>query len=224
MTDQMPSDASNTNTGNDASQPAEGQAPFAHDVLYGNSEQAQSNDQQNVVEKTTDVESKSDEQQSEDTAEAAYEFKPPEGKQYDPDTIKGFEEIAKETKIAPKDAQKILDKMGPLMEAKQAKFQEQVKQAWIEAVVTDKEIGGDKLSASLEVAKKAVTAFGPPEFGKWLSDSGLGNHPVMIKLLYNVGKNMSGDRYVGQTSTASVNPKSMGFNDLANALYSNQSN
>ena len=154
-------------------------------------------------------------------APEAYEFKAQEGREFDPEVMKSFSEIAKELDLPQDAAQKVLDKVTPKILERQMQALENVRNEWAENARTDKEFGGDKLNDNLVVAKKALDSFGTPELRKLLNESGLGNHPEMIRLMYRAGKAISEDRFVGGTRGGQKSgPK--GFNDLASALYSNQ--
>jgi hypothetical protein len=86
---------------------------------------------------------------------------------------------------------------------------------------TDQEFGGEKLSENLSVAKKALDAFGTPELRKLLDDSGLGNHPEVIRMMYRAGKAISEDRFVGGSPGGQKGSGFRSMDDLANALYAN---
>lgn len=154
-------------------------------------------------------------------APEVYEFKAPEGQTFDPEVMNSFSEIAKELNLPQDAAQKMVDKVAPKILERQMQALENVRNEWAESARTDKEFGGDKLNDNLVVAKKALDSFGTPELRKLLNESGLGNHPEMIRLMYRAGKAISEDRFVGGTRGGQkAGPK--GFNDLASALYSNQ--
>lgn len=126
-----------------------------------------------------------------------YEFKAPEGQEFDPDVLGEFSEAAKDANLSNDAAQKMLDRIAPAMAAKQAKVIEDGKAAWAESSKADKEFGGDKLNENLAVAKKARDAFGTPELKSLLDESGLGNHPEVIRFFFRAGKAISEDNFVG---------------------------
>lgn len=146
-----------------------------------------------------------------------YEFKAPEGKEFDPAVIEPFSELAKELDLPQEAAQKILDKMGPLLETRQVQALEAARTEWANTSQSDKEFGGEKLTENLSVAKKALDSFGTPELRELLNKSGLGNHPEVIRFMYRTGKAISEDRFVG----GSVGQPSA-TRDAANALYPSQ--
>lgn len=159
-----------------------------------------------------------------------YEFKAPEGVQLDATVVDEFSAVAKELGLPQDAAQKVIDKLAPAM-AKQnlatvTAAMDQASTRWVEAVHSDKEIGGDKLQENLAVAKKALDRFGTPELRALLGKfdpkanpmgTGLGNHPEIIKAFYRAGKSISEDRPV----PGGVAP-SKGERDAAKALYPTQ--
>jgi hypothetical protein len=160
-----------------------------------------------------DQESKTAEQQ----APEKYEFKDIEGAAIDSNTLTSFSEVAKELNLSQDAAQKILDKVAPVMAQQQAEAIENLSTQWVQGVQSDKEIGGDKLQQNLAVAKKAMDTFGTPELRTLLNASRLGNHPEIIRVFYRAGKAISQDNFVAGGS-GSVN----GMKDAAKALYPNQ--
>ena len=121
--------------------------------------------------------------------------------------------------------QKVIDKVAPIMQAKQAKVVEEVKTEWANDSQSDSEFGGENLKSNLEIAKSSLNAFGTDALKSLLEESGLGNHPEVIRFMYRAGKAISEDSYVGNSEGAmgkSNVPKD--FNGIANALYSNQQN
>lgn len=152
-----------------------------------------------------------------------YEFKAPEGRHFDNEVISSFSEIAKELNLTQESAQKMLDKVGAKIEERQAQRFSAVSQEWAQASQADKEFGGDKITANLAIAKKALDAFGTPELRSLLNESGLGNHPELIRFFYRAGKSISEDQYVVMGGTANNSrPTVKDFASAASALYSNQ--
>lgn len=129
-------------------------------------------------------------------APESYEFKAPEGVTLDDTVIGAFSEVAKTLDLPQDKAQQVLDKMAPAIASRQAEQFAAARTEWTNTSKADKEFGGDKLSENLAVAKKALDAFSTPELRTLLEDSGLGNHPEVIRMFYRTGKAMSEDRFV----------------------------
>ena len=149
-----------------------------------------------------------------------YEFKAPDGQQFDPKVIESYAEVAKELNLSQDAAQKMLDKLGPVIQTRQAEQVEAIRSQWAEDAKADKEFGGDKLTENLASAKKALDQFGNAELRTLLNESGLGNHPEVIRFMVRAGKAISEDRYVGGGQGGKTGPRT--FNDQAAALYPNQ--
>lgn len=151
-----------------------------------------------------------------------YEFKAPEGRNFDNEVISSFSEIAKELNLSQDSAQKMLDKVGSKMVERQQAHLAAISQEWAQASQADKEFGGDNIQSNLAVAKKALDAFGTPELRSLLNESGLGNHPELIRFFYRAGKSISEDQYVVTGGTTGANkPAVRDFATAAAALYSN---
>lgn len=145
-----------------------------------------------------------------------YEFKAVEGAEVGAETLAEFSEVAKDLGLSQDAAQKILDRMAPSIARRQAEAVETARVQWADAARADKEFGGDKLPENLAVAKKALDAFGTPELRTLLNESGLGNHPEVIRVLYRAGKAISEDGIVAGTRA----PQS--DSDPARRLFPNQ--
>lgn len=151
-------------------------------------------------------------------APETYEFKAPEGQQFDTTFLKTFEETARELNLSQDNAQKIIDKLSPVLQQTQMERIEAVRNEWADTAKVDKEFGGDKLNENLAVAKQALDKFGTPELKQLMNESGLGNHPEVVRFFYRAGKAISEDTVVtGNKGNSSGAPKT--FNDFADKLY-----
>lgn len=154
-----------------------------------------------------------DKEQKPEGAPEKYEFKPPEGQELDTAALEQFEPIARELNLTNEQAQKMVDLYGtkimPMVQKQQAEAWQAQTEEWAATVKADKEIGGDKLTANLGVAQRALDTFGTPALKEYLNGTGLGNHPELVKAFVKVGKAMSEDGVVtgkesGQRSAAEV--------------------
>jgi hypothetical protein len=153
-------------------------------------------------------------------APEAYEFKAPEGRVFDSEVMASYSQVAKELNLSQESAQRLLDAVGPKMAERQMAMIEATRNGWADNSKSDREFGGEKLSENLSVAKKALDAFGTTELRTLLNETGLGNHPELIRFMFRAGKAISEDRMVtGAATQAKAGPRS--FADLAEALYSN---
>ena len=185
--------------------------------------------QEQQVSDETSVVSETSEQETKQGAPENYEFNSKVAdapQELDSEVLNAFGDVAKELNLPQEDAQKVLDKVAPVIQERQAKMLEQVRADWASESQSDEEFGGEALNENLNVAKQALDAFGTDAFKSLLQETGFGNHPEIIRFMYRAGKAISEDSYVGNSQGA--NPRGSNipkdFNGIANALYSNQRN
>ena len=99
-------------------------------------------------------------------------------------------------------------------EAATQQFEQQVSE-WGDTARSDKEIGGEQFDANVAIALEARDKFGTPEMTQVLNDSGLGNHPEIIRFFYRVGKGLAEPGL--ETGADRPAPS----RNLANSLYGN---
>lgn len=157
-----------------------------------------------------------DKEQKQEGAPEKYEFKPAEGLELDTSALEQFEPIARELNLTNEQAQKMVDLYGmkimPMVQKQQSEAWQKTTEQWAADVKADKEIGGDKLTANLSAAQRALEQFGDPELKEYLDSTGLGNHPALVKAFIKVGKAMSEDKVV-------TGGHESGGSDLISAFY-----
>lgn len=197
---------------------SEGTATASEGLLFGSEEQTATTATVETTEATTTEETTTEPARK---APETYEFKAPEGKEFDKGFLDAFTEQAKELDLTQEQAQKLLDTMDAKVAEVNTARVESVRSEWLEASRIDKEFGGDKLNENLSFAKTALEKFGSPEFKTLLKDSGLGNHPEILRTLYRVGKAMADDNIVTGNKPGTTKESPRDFNSIANALYPN---
>jgi hypothetical protein len=131
------------------------------------------------------------------------DFTAPEGVKLDAEVSGEFKSLAKELNLPQETAQKVADlgvKLAQKWQAQQTAALGEAAAKWATDSQADKEFGGDKLQENLATAKKALDTFGSPELKTLLNESGLGNHPEVIRLLFKAGTAISEDRLVAGKS------------------------
>jgi len=146
--------------------------------------------------------------------EVKYEFKDvPEG--YD---VAGLEKFARENKIPPEIAQKFVEREKAAAAATSSKmadtFKELATKGWIDQLKADKEVGGKNWDASIVTVKRANDTL-PDSIKKEIDENGLGNNPILFKVLRHFGAGLKEDSFVrGQQAS--------GERTLAERLYGNK--
>lgn len=155
-------------------------------------------------------------------AEVVYEFKMPDGVELKSEAVDELKATAKEFGLTQEQAQRIADlgvKQAQGFAAQLVEQQKSLTTQWAEETTTDKEIGGDKLSENLGVAKKALDSFGTPALKTLLNQSGLGNHPEVVRFMVKAGKAISED---GHLVTGAAAQADRANTPIENRLYPNQ--
>ena len=166
-------------------------------------------------EKPADGDKPKDEEQKQEGAPEKYEFTAGEGVELDSEALKDFEPVARDLNLTNEQAQKLVDAYPKILagvQQRQAEAWQKQTEGWAETVKADKEIGGDKLTANLSAAQRALEQFGDPELKEYLDSTGLGNHPALVKAFIKVGKAMSEDKVV-------TGGHESGGSDLISAFY-----
>ena len=132
----------------------------------------------------------------------------PEGFQRNDENLKAMTDVLGDTALSPQDrAQALIDLHTTAMQDMSAKVDQQwqdERSKWVEATKALPKIGGDNLDASLGKIARLIEEFGKTtdaqgvvskdlgnEFRQVLDDSGLGDHPTIVRFLVNVADSFS---------------------------------
>lgn len=124
------------------------------------------------------------------------EFKIPDGMKIDEKKMASFKTVAKELGLTKDQAQKLVDMDAQNIQNADNAFREMQKK-WKED--TMKELG-ENAEQKLGEAAAAFKRFGDDEFVKLLKDTGLENHPAMVRVFRNIGSKLAVDKTVPGTS------------------------
>ncbi len=106
---------------------------------------------------------------------------------------------AKEKGLSQDEAQSLLERehavVAAYVDAERSKLEIQ-KDEWVKLSNADKEFGGEKFKQSVELAHRVLAKHGSQALKGALNETGLGNHPELIRLLVRIGKGMADDSAV----------------------------
>lgn len=125
-------------------------------------------------------------------ADSYQDFALPNGVTADPDLMGAFRDVAAQHGLSQDAAQAMMDLYGRTVDAGQQHHSEVTAQ-WASDVRADAELGGAKLDAVAGTANAALKAYGSPELVQLLNQTGLGNHPEVVRAFYRAGKALSED-------------------------------
>jgi len=147
------------------------------------------------------------------------DFTMPEGMELDTQTLEAFTPIAKELNLTQEQAQKLVslyaDQLNGMQKAQVDAFAEQ-KNQWVAEIAADPEIGGADNAKNVGIAKKALQMFAGDELSQWLHETGLSDHPAMVRAWYRVGKAIEEDKVrTGEANRQPVSQAHTLYPDLA---------
>lgn len=132
---------------------------------------------------------------SQDGAPEEYDFSSifegEDAPQLNEETLKEFTSLLKEDNLTQEQANRY---MGMAQKLQQQWLNEvtqhhvNTRADWRQQAQVDAEFGGDKFKENLALAKQARDEFGSENLGKLLDETGLGDHPEVIRFFVNVGK------------------------------------
>ncbi len=137
--------------------------------------------------------------------EVKYEFKAPEG--YD---TKELETFAKDAKLSPEAAQKILDRdvasRLAFNKAQEAEFKNLSEKVWPAEIYNDPKLGGPNIEKTRLNVMKAWQEV-PKEVREEITGVGYHTNPMLIKLLNHFGQMTKEDRIAGPPTNQSPSSK-----------------
>lgn len=130
---------------------------------------------------------------------AEYDLKLPEGAFLKDEQVAQVASFAKEQGLTQAQAQAFLERenatQGAWKESQAAEVRQTV-DGWYKATESDAEVGGQAFKESVLAAHRAIERFGTPALKQAFEESGLGNHPELVRIFSRIGKAMSDDKLV----------------------------
>ncbi len=129
-----------------------------------------------------------------------YTFSTPEGQpDLQTETLTQFTDLARQLGLSNAKAQAALDwyRENILLgiNRRQQDLQQTVTQGWQQEIREDRELGGEKMKQTLRTAQGLIKEYPrSAEFTKMLNETGIGNHPEMVRFIHHWGKGLQEDR------------------------------
>ena len=146
------------------------------------------------------------------------DFELPGDMELDAATLEKAAPVFEELGLTKEQAQKLVSIQAESVQAagqKQAEAFQNTMEEWKTQAQNDKEYGGDSFEENVKIAQSAVNKLGTPELKKLLEDTGVGNHPEVVRFMYKVGK-LTAEDVPGNESTVTSQAK-----DRVSILYPN---
>jgi hypothetical protein len=166
-----------------------------------------------TVDKTDDPDKSKEGEKSDDDKKTAdgppekYEFELPDGMELDTALAEKADPIFRELNLTNEQAGKLAKLVAEQRisegQAQQDAYAKQM-QDWADETQADKEIGGTALESNVKFAHQFIGQYGSPELKALLRDTGLGNHPELVRVFVRAGKAMAEDGGVSGKSTGAT--------------------
>lgn len=191
------------------------------EVLYGKKEEAVKESKVETKTEETKVEAdkvqdksaeaKAQEEGAKPKEEVKYDLKLPEGTLLTQSEVDKIVSFAKEQGLSQESAQKLVEREHEILanyKNNQDQQYEQLREQFYKQVESDKELGGDNLKATAELARRALNKFAPDSIKKFFAESPHGNNPDVIRMFRDIGKAMQDDKIVlsGTQSPPALSP------------------
>ena len=126
-----------------------------------------------------------------------YDFSLPEGMAIDEKLAEAMSPVLKDIGLTRGQAQALAGALAAHRQAEAAHGAHEwadIQTGWVNSARKDSEIGGARWDASVAVAQGALARFGTPGLKTFLTESGGGNHPEVIRFMARVGSAIAEDR------------------------------
>lgn len=128
-----------------------------------------------------------------------YELKVPDGSALKADRVEKIVAEAKAQGLSQEAAQALVQREHEVatetLVAQKSEY-DRVSAGWLDESKKDSEIGGTDFNKNVELASRVVKKFGTEQFQKTLNDTGLGNHPELVRVFTRIGRVLSEDSLV----------------------------
>jgi hypothetical protein len=148
----------------------------------------------------------------------SYELVAPDGVTLDAASVEAATPVFKELGLTNEQANKLVPIATQMAQRIQDQANQQIisqvaadRKAWLDTAKADPELGGSKWNETVTIAASALDKLGFPKgapFRVLLDESGLGNHPEMIRAFSKMGRAMGESGFVreGQSTAAEQHP------------------
>lgn len=146
------------------------------------------------------TETKADTKKAEPVDYAKWSPKAVEGVQRDEKLLGQFREFAKKHSLSPELAQAVVDFDDARTKSEADAYRaerERTRKDWVDSFKNDKEFGGSKWSETEADLSRAMKRFADDGLRKALDESGLGDHPDVLRFVARIGKAMREDSIAG---------------------------
>ena len=126
-------------------------------------------------------------------------FNVPENIHVEPGLHDRFVGMAQSLNLSQRGAQHLIDAHLSALDCQNHAHQDhhyRTRENWRSECQCDTEIGGPQMAANLARAREVMRTFGSPALRELLDESGLGDHPEVVRFFVRIGKAVGEGNYV----------------------------
>lgn len=126
-----------------------------------------------------------------------YDLKLPKDSSMVPTALEGIGAFARDLGLSQEQAQKLVEHNSTVIaehEKSQVEMLQKQSETWVEELKSDKDFGGNKFTENVAVAARVVEKYGSPALKAALNETGLGNHPELLKMFRKIGEAFKDDK------------------------------
>ena len=136
--------------------------------------------------------------------------------------LDGFREFAHDTGLTQDQADNILKLYGDIQEEQEEAHQNGLEELRTNTTMELQKEWGKNYDGKMDYAKRAFAQFATPELSQLMDESGMGNHPEMLRVFAKVGELMGEDSLVVGTGLGSSQLSPEQAQQEIQALYSDK--
>ena len=136
--------------------------------------------------------------------------------------LDGFREFAHDTGLTQDQADNILKLYGDIQEEQEESQQNSLDELRTNTTMELQKEWGKNFDGKMDYAKRAFAQFASPELSQLMDESGMGNHPEMLRVFAKVGELMGEDSLVVGTGLGSSQLSPEQAQQEIQALYSDK--
>lgn len=136
-----------------------------------------------------------------------YEWDLGEGVEVSEELAGEFEPIARELNLTNDQANKLASEMLPKVQKQMSDQWAKQVDEWRQQAESDEEFGGAKLEGTMKEARKALDHHGSKELTELLDQTGIGNHPALIRAFASMGRSLKEDQLVSGEKAGQEQPR-----------------
>jgi hypothetical protein len=132
--------------------------------------------------------------------------------------LDSFKALCAAQKLSPEAAQALIDWQVADHTAENAAVDQQIAEtskAWHDSIRNDAELGGKNYAATEAACNRVVGKFFTPELKQLFNDSGLGNHPEVVRVFARIGAGLAEDRSIAPSAPAATQRRGLFDRSLA---------